>query len=237
MVAHSMTTNVRERVERITDSPVDGRQSISTRNLETYNLPAVAELHAAAFPDSALTMLGAECLRRYYEWQLVGPHDVLALGAFVDTELCGFCFGGTFRGATAGFLNRNRAYLSWRVLTHPWLATNPLFRDRLASGTRILKRIALQRSPKPKAAQAAFGAVKSFGILSIAVHPERQGLGLGRLLMKESEDAARRHGFNEMDLTVQTDNHQAIRFYESLDWKKVHREGAWRGKMRKALAL
>jgi len=39
-------------------------------------------------------MLGTEAVRRYYEWQLVGPHEVTAISAYINTELVGFCFGG-----------------------------------------------------------------------------------------------------------------------------------------------
>ena len=39
-------------------------------NLDVKDLPAVASVHMAAFPKSALTMLGTEAVRRYYEWQL-----------------------------------------------------------------------------------------------------------------------------------------------------------------------
>jgi ribosomal protein S18 acetylase RimI-like enzyme len=211
-------------------------QPISVRRLVKADLPAISVAHAAAFPDSALTMLGAECVRRYYEWQLLGPHEVLALGAFVDDSLYGFCFGGLFNGATAGFLSRNRFYLSWRVLTHPWLAANPMFRDRLTSGTRILKRFKMRGSPKSRVVEIR-RAPKSFGILSIGVHPQCQGLGLGRLLMKESEEEARRRGFAAMDLTVHTNNQQAIRFYESLGWEKFYRNRSWQGHMTKQLLL
>ncbi len=75
-----------------------------TRNLEAADLPALVEIHKAAFPDSALTRLGREAIRRYYEWQLIGPHDVVALGARQGPDLVGFCFGGTFRGATVGWV-------------------------------------------------------------------------------------------------------------------------------------
>ncbi len=69
------------------------------RNLEVKDLPAVATVHKAAFPKSALTMLGTEAVRRYYEWQLLGPHESISLGAFLGPEVVGFCVGGIFRGA------------------------------------------------------------------------------------------------------------------------------------------
>ena len=60
------------------------------RSLELKDLQSIAILHQKAFQDSALTKLGLEPVRRYYEWQLTGPHDCYAIGAFsADDELTG----------------------------------------------------------------------------------------------------------------------------------------------------
>lgn len=206
--------------------------------LEATDLPRVSEIHLAAFPASALTLLGAEAVRRYYEWLLTGPHECFALGASVDEDiLMGFCFGGVFRGALSGFLGQNRAFLFGRMLTRPWLSMNPLFRERAASGYRILRRFGRQRAGTPGA--AAISEPKPtvpFGILGIAVHPDAHGQGIGTALMAEAERTARRGEFKEMQLTVQMSNQQAISFYEGLNWEKTLDQGAWRGEMRKALS-
>jgi ribosomal protein S18 acetylase RimI-like enzyme len=206
--------------------------------LEATDLQRVSEIHLAAFPDSALTLLGAEAVRRYYEWLLTGPHECVALGASVDEDiLIGFCFGGVFRGALSGFLGQNRAFLFRRTLIRPWLGMNPLFRERAASGFRILRRLGRQQPagapgtptfPKPKTAVP-------FGILGIAVHPEAHGQGVGTALMAEAERTARRGEFKEMQLTVQMSNQQAISFYEGLNWEKTLDQGTWHGEMRKTL--
>jgi len=81
---------------------------IVIRKIQENDLPHVAAVHLLAFPDSALSMLGTEAVRRYYEWQLVGPHEVTAISAYINTELVGFCFGGMFRGALSGFVRNNQ---------------------------------------------------------------------------------------------------------------------------------
>ena len=208
--------------------------SIEIRDLDQQDLPAIASIHMLAFPGSALTALGASAVRRYYEWQLMGPHDVSALGAFYENEMIGFCFGGVFRGAMSGFLRKNRVYLAWLVLSHPWHVANPLFRDRLINGLKVLHRFSKPgRKNRPNQIQKK----PSFGILSIAVNPEFQGLGAGKVLMMESEAIARRQGFDEMNLTVSPDNHQAIRFYDSLGWRKTTRGSVWSGEMVKTLSI
>jgi ribosomal protein S18 acetylase RimI-like enzyme len=208
--------------------------SIEVRVLGQRDLPAIVRIHTLAFPGSALTALGAGAVRRYYEWQLTGPHDVSALGAFYGNEMAGFCFGGVFRGAMSGFLRKNRVYLAWLVLTHPWLVANPLFRDRLINGLKVLRRFSKPgRANQPKPNQKK----PPFGILSIAVNPEFQGMGVGKVLMMESEIVAKLRGFDEMNLTVNPDNHQAIRFYGSLGWREVTRGSVWSGEMVKTLSI
>ncbi len=207
--------------------------SIEIRSLNQRDLPAAAAIHALAFPDSALTALGAEAVRRYYEWQLNGPHDVSAFGAFHENEMVGYCFGGIFRGAMSGFLRRNRAYLAWRVVTHPWLIAHPLFRNRLMNGLKVLRRFS---KPREMNNTKQHQKKPSFGILAIAVNPRLQGKGAGKLLMAESEAVAREKGFEEMNLTVNTGNHQAIRFYEALGWRKVTQDNFQSGGMVKALS-
>lgn len=198
------------------------------------DLAAVAVLHLRAFPTSALTALGIEAVRRYYLWQLTGPHEVTALGVMVDDRLAGFCFGGVFRGALGGFLRANRAFLMGRVLTRPWLLGNPLFRERLSTGLTVLRRIGRRplASPRPPATPD----VRSFGILAIAVDPATQGGGVGRCLIEAAEQHARQRGFSQMHLSVHPSNIQAIGFYERTGWVRVVGTEAWRGSMRKQLA-
>jgi ribosomal protein S18 acetylase RimI-like enzyme len=205
---------------------------VQIKKISENDLAAVAVAHLRAFPASALTALGPEAVRRYYLWQLTGPHDVIALGAWRDGMLAGFCFGGIFRGALGGFLRANRRFLIFRVLTHPWLLTNQIFRDRLATGVKILRR--MRKHPAPTAPPPTL-AVRSFGILSIAVDPATQGSGVGRCLLEAAEQHARQHGFAQMGLTVHPGNTQAVGFYERMGWERVIAAEEWRGAMRKRL--
>lgn len=214
--------------------------NINIRLLNQSDLPSVALLYVAAFPDSALTKLGVEAVRRYYEWQLIGPHDVDALGAFYNDRLVGFCFAGIFRGAMSGFLQRNWLFLTGCVLIRPWLILNPVFRDRVTLAINILRRLLRQfikrrRKTSHQSSSHSSEPSKSYRILSIAVNPNYQGLGIGKMLMEYSEAIAREKGFLEMNLTVDPKNEKAIRFYERLGWEKILNEGKWTGKMRKRL--
>jgi ribosomal protein S18 acetylase RimI-like enzyme len=199
----------------------------AVRLLTKEDLPGVVEVHVRAFPTAATTRLGRGAVLRYYQWQLLGPHDVVALGAFRDGQLAGFCFAGVFRGALSGYLRKNRAFLASRLLLRPWLIGSDLFRDRL----RLAARSLLGRQPAP----ASGPAPAPFGVLSIATDPDLHGGGVGRLLMAETERIARERGVPEMGLSVHPSNHQAIRFYEGLGWIRVPPGQGWEGKMRKRL--
>ncbi|MFN2444316.1 MAG: GNAT family N-acetyltransferase [Vicinamibacterales bacterium] len=209
------------------------RKTIEVQPIGADHLQTVAEVHCAAFPDSALSTLGTEAVRRYYEWQLSGAHDSVALGAFVEGEVGGFCVGGVFRGKMSGYLRQNRWFLISRLARHPWLIARTSFRARLVSALRILKLL-----PQPKNAVALYrdSDPTSFGILAIAVHPRSQGLGVGRVLMAEAEAIARRRGFRAMNLSVHVTNQQAIRFYEGLEWqRRPAPNSVWQGEMTKCL--
>jgi ribosomal protein S18 acetylase RimI-like enzyme len=200
--------------------------------LEIPDLSQVAEIHRKAFPDSFLTALGSGVVRRYYEWQLVGPHETTALGVFKRDTLEGFCFGGIFRGAINGFLRTNRYYLIGKILTHPSVILNSEFRQRMLVGWRlkIFRKANIHPSigPSPN--------TRHFGILSIGVDPKLQRQGIGKLLMEAAEEAARKKGHREMRLTVNVNNLSAINFYKKLGWKKcLLEDGSFQGAMKKSL--
>jgi ribosomal protein S18 acetylase RimI-like enzyme len=211
------------------------------RPLTTGDLNAIAPVHLAAFPKSAMSSLGEEAVRRYYLWQLTGPHKVTALIANANSRCAGFVVGGSFCGATSGFIWANRAYLAWRVLTHPWLLKNPLFRQRLRLSANIVRWV--RRQKRKEAAAAASGVpqspairrTKTFSILSLAVHPTAQGAGVGRRLMQDMETIGLAGGFDVMYLSVSPENEQAVRFYERLGWQRAPRDGSWTGDMVKHL--
>lgn len=207
---------------------------LQLRPLVGKDLSSVARIHCAAFDKSALTWLGQGAVRRYYDWQLTGPHECVALGAWQDETLCGFCFGGVFHGALGGFVRKHRVYLAGQIAVQPWLLLRPVVRQRFRSSfTTLLKR--RRRSPRPGPIPKESAEMPSFGILAVAVDPTSKRGGVGRLLMVEMESAARRQGFSRMHLTVKPENLEAIRFYEHLGWVKRNHGGSWTGSMTRQL--
>jgi len=203
---------------------------IELRKLQITDLKQVAEIHTLAFPNSALTHLGIDPICRYYEWQITGPHDCFAIGAFEKNLLVGYCFSGVFRGSLSGFLNKNKKLLIKRILTHPWLILNSLIFDRIKIALRTLKNTGLHK-------ETAIPVTPSFGILSIATDPSQQGKGIARQLMTEVEIYASQQGFKTIHLTVHPTNEQAVNFYVKSGWiKRINEAGNWTGSMEKILS-
>lgn len=184
------------------------------RPLEPEDLDEITHVHTVAFSDSLLTVLGPRVVRRYYEWQLTGPHDCVAIGAWAEGALTGFCFAGRFRGAMSGFVARNRGVLLRSALAHPiavmrrWRGT--FWRSALGMIARVGR-----RSPDDP-----MSLTPVYGILAIAVDPSAARRGIGRRLMESVETHAAASGVDEMELTVRPDNSSAIAFYESLGFKR-----------------
>ncbi|MBP7997649.1 MAG: GNAT family N-acetyltransferase [Chloroflexi bacterium] len=197
-------------------------------------IPTLEAIHLVTFPESAITRLGQESIRRYYHWLLTGPFDAFQLGAWINNELVGFCFCGQYSGVLRGFVTNNRAFFIRRLVTHPWLVFNPVFRQRLYLAWGLLTR---SRKRGPLTSVDIKNLFKpSFGILAIATHPSWQGRGIGRILMTEAENKANQGGYSQMHLTVHPDNQQAIQFYESLGWHKRMESAVWKGQMVKELS-
>lgn len=204
--------------------------NVKIRCLNEKDLALVSSVHVRAFSGRALAELGQEAVRRYYLVQMQRSSNAVCLGLFQDDILAGFCFAG-MRDALSFFLRENKWFLIWRIVTHPWLMFSSIFRERIFLVLRIL---GLPRSVLPAPSTAS--RVKSFGILSIAVDPQYQGLGIGKQLMLEAEKVALERGFRRMHLTVDVNNTNTIGFYEGLGWEKSSMaNNIWRGSMIKIL--
>ena len=199
--------------------------------LSVAHLPEIVTVHVQSFPQSIITRLGPEAVRRYYEWQFIGPHQAHYLGAWVDGQVGGFCIGGKFRGAMGGFLSRNKWFLARQVLLRPWLLASAEVRSAVVTA---LRRLLQPPSPVPHPSPPS-PEQRHFGILAIATAPPYRRLGLGARLMAEVEKLAREFRFAAMGLTVHPNNEPAICFYKRLGWSPVDTGGHWQGRMEKAL--
>jgi len=208
---------------------------ISIKSLEPDDLEGVAKVHLRAFPSSLLSTLGKAAVLRYYEWCLLGPHDVVTLGLFHDKNLKGYCFGELFSEAMKGYLNNNRFFLIKCLLLNPVVFLKPVFRKKIIKGINILfHNIKLNNKIQFSFKQS----ISSFGILVIAIDPDKQLSGYGKMLMEHIEAIALKKGYNNMHLIVDISNITGIVFYETLGWKKIFKDnGIFSGLMIKSLLV
>ena len=217
---------------------------MTVRELSPSDIPEVARIHLAAFPESVLSKLGAGPVSGYYRWLMTGPHDLYAVGVEENGRLLGFAFTGIFRGAASGFIRHNWLSLSGHLLLRPWLIFK--VRDRLGLATiwRLLSAALTMRKPRvnstPPAplpvAPAPATSDRPFGVLSIATDPSVQRRGVGGLLMDAAESRASQLGYSSVYLTVHPSNTRALSFYERGGWTRIlDSDGEFRGSMKKVV--
>ena len=180
----------------------------------------------AVFPNSPITMLGGEAVRRFLDWQFIGPHSLSASGAFIENKCVGFYLGGIFRNPHTGFVHYNKTYLLWRVSTHPWLLANGIFRDAVKRGTRILQ--------TPPFAESSPGK-RRFRLLVIAVNPQHQRAGVGELLMSDAVANAHKYSFDQMYVTLDPENQRLIQWFQKFGFQLTAFETSHTGQMTKTL--
>lgn len=199
------------------------------RPLSPADLPSVADIHLAAFPAAAISRMGREAARRFYESLLRGPHDAVGFGAVDENDqLVGYCFAGVWEHAEEFYLRQNVLYLVGRVALRPWLLLHPYFVNRVWLALRLLVPVVPLRNTY---ALLHEDGADRFGIQSVAVHPDAQGRGAAKELLQASAEVARQRGFRTMELSVHVDNAQAIAVYERLGWQRILTRGRWHGFM------
>lgn len=202
---------------------------LEVRDVVPGDLSEVARLHRQAFPNSILSELGEEAVRRNYRWQIEGPHDLTAIVAVDGSTTCGFLFGGVFRGSTIGFVKSQRWFLARRVVARPRVLMRRVGWSRVMLGLRLLVRRSTSNQPEDPSAVPR----RSLGVLAIAVDPATQGRGIGRALMAEATNRAVKQGFESMHLTVHPTNLTAVNFYRGLGWVAIpEADDTWHGRMR-----
>jgi ribosomal protein S18 acetylase RimI-like enzyme len=95
---------------------------------------------------------------------------------------------------------------------------NPLLQSRFGFGLWQLAKFYF-RARHLKGMNVLKVPAGSFHINDIAVLPEYQGLGIGKELVLQTIDYARKHGYKYVTLYVWTDNESAIGFYHKLGFK------------------
>ncbi len=168
------------------------------------DVPALAGLHARAFPGFFLSGLGPQFLRQLYRGYIEDPTSIISLARGQDGQIIGICVGTL---QPLGFYRR--------------LLKRQFFGLCMASGLAAIRNP--RALPRLFAALAYRGDIPagSTGALlsSLCVEPESQGTGLGRTLEENWRAIARVMGARAAFLTTDADDNEAVnRFYLSGGW-------------------
>ncbi|MBM3500936.1 MAG: GNAT family N-acetyltransferase [Armatimonadetes bacterium] len=178
------------------------------RTATPADLPAIAVVHRAAFPDFFTTELGPSFLRAYYRAVLEYAGGVLVVheadGA-VSGFAAGFCAPEGFYQELRGRKLQLAAALLPTVLRRP----------------RMLRRIV--HNFRRGAGDEPVGPSDSSELSSIAVAPAQGGRGIGRALIEEFVRRSGEGGARYVYLTTDADaNEPVIGFYEAVGFTVHH---------------
>lgn len=171
------------------------------RRMDNADLSAVVDIHIRSFPGFFLTFLGPSFLTLLYK-NINSDEEGLVLVTDSGSGITGFVGGVTQQ---SGFYAR---LVKRQALVFALAALSAVIKQ-----PRILPRLlrALNRSSQSKA------SIAEACLMSLAVHPNNQGQGIGRELVSAFCQAMTARGVDTISLTTDRDhNEQANRFYMSL---------------------
>lgn len=194
------------------------------------DLPRLARCHRKAFPHTLSSAMGQSYVEKMLEWYLVDARAFIFL-VENDGECLGYCGGlkhdGVTRVGSASSMIQHSFNKALSVFFYkPWLLVHPEFRSKYKLAARNVWRKVRMVFVKEKPVPIVQGETQPHaGLIVIGVDPAWQGKGLGSMLLKEFERQAELAGFRNLQLTVRTDNQQAITSYERNGWKITRTEG------------
>ena len=173
--------------------------NIMVRPACVQDVREVVVIHQSAFPDFFLTHLGPDFLKLYYK-SFISETDSTCLVAIHDGDIVGFSTtANKSRGFNTGLIKKH--FLSFMLMGFKILFTNP------QSIVRLVKNFSKRE-----------GGIEDDGnyaeLYSIGVLSENQGVGIGKLLLKETEVRLREKEVKSLSLTTDYYNNEAaIGFY------------------------
>ncbi len=205
------------------------------------DLPTLARCHRAAFPESLAAALGQRYGACMLSWYLSTDKTFLFHIEDEQGRCAGYCGGmvsdgslGT--GSASGMAQHAFKAAILAFITHPWVLSHPEVRAKWpVLWKNILMKLGLRKrvhfSPQQKEKMARDPHA---GLVVIGVDPAFQGQGYGSLLLREFERrAVEEYGVRKLQLSVRTDNYQAIRAYERNGWVRGEEKGGSLGMIKR----
>ncbi len=181
---------------------------VSVRQMEVQDVSECVSIHLRAFQGFFLTFLGPAFLKEFYTSTIMDPSG-FGLVAESESKIFGFVVGVT---QPKGFYKR---LLIKRALFFAWAALLPLLKK-----PSIFMRL-LRAFQKPS---EEMPAPNCGTLMSIAVSPDAQGLGVGQALVTAFlQEASRKENVDYINLTTdRLNNESANFFYQKMGFKRVN---------------
>lgn len=176
----------------------------NVRKMRYDDIMGVVGIHLKSFQGFFLTFLGPRFLCELYAGVLDDQSGILFVSFDAD-RLTGFVAGTS---EPAGFYRRLLRRRWWRfaLASIVPILKNPLIIPRLWRALRKPQDIPNQKNTGT--------------LMSIAVSPEAQGTGLGRVLVSTFLEEAKRQGLECVDLTTDKNNNDYVnQFYQRMGFR------------------
>lgn len=183
--------------------------------MEKPDIRAFARLLCEIFPDSRSTLLGQLYVRKMFKWFYV-KQPKLCFVVKKGNSLVGYVVG-----AVGGYGRKLFRYAILEIIAglvfHPSLWGR---KDTFSLWRSYLKGLLPNRRPSPSSLQGSNSQILAAALAGIGVHPKMRGMGVGKAMMMEFENAARNLQVSKLTLSVHLDNLSACRLYESCGWTR-----------------
>lgn len=198
-------------------------ETIRIRQIKRDELPGLAVLHARAYPDSLMAVLGQRLILQYLTWLFERRKDrPTFIGAFEEDRLVGFLVGFSFESREnlqLGFLRGHRGMVFRSVILRPRLLCHAEFWEKSRAAVRGLRKQKKASRNEVGSAHASDVSTteshSSFHVFSVAVGGDCRGRGIGGMLMESAEETARERNSRAMDASVSKSNAASLRLFAS----------------------
>lgn len=168
------------------------------------DIAAIVDIHKSAFEGFFLTSLGTKFLKFYYK-AFVKSKDSVVLCAVEDGDVLGFS------AATKKCKGFNSRLIKNNLLSFFVLAVKLLF-SQPSSLIRLAKNLT-------KKSEEVVDNEDYAELYSIGTRAESQGKGIGKKMLKATEDALKNDGVSKVSLTTDYyNNESAVAFYRTMGY-------------------
>ena len=182
---------------------------ISIRVATVNDVASIVAIHQKAFPDFFLTSLGTDFLILYYNC-MCQSDDAITLCAEKDGQVIGF---STCAYVSHGF---NKKLIKNNPVRFGLMGVRLLFTQPKAI-VRLIKNFDKESSDSEIVDKGEYAE-----LYSIAVSPECQGVGAGKMLLLATEEDVKEHNKAISLTTDYYHNEKTIGFYHSLGYKDFY---------------